>query len=90
MNQRASHSKLPEFGTTKSQTSAILYQEPTLEETKPQHKPVVEFVKNFAASTLLMISIFSICLVILKGCADDVEHQKAMAVKHQMQFGSDK
>jgi hypothetical protein len=37
-----------------------------------------------------MISIFSICLVILKGCADDVEHQKAMAVKHQMQFGSGK
>lgn len=90
MKQTVSHSKLPEFGATKSQTSAILYQEPTLEETKPQHKPVVEFVKNFAASTLLMISIFSICLVILKGCADDVEHQKAMAVKHQLQFGSGK
>ena len=90
MKQTVSHSNLPEFGATKSQTSAILYQEPTLEETKPQHKPVVELVKNFAASTLLMISIFSICLVILKGCADDVEHQKAMAVKHQMQFGSGK
>ena len=87
MKQTVSHSKLPEFGTTKSQTSAILYQEPTLEETKPQHKRVVEFVKNFAASTLLMISIFSICLVILKGGGDDVEHQKAMAGKHQMQFG---
>lgn len=90
MNQRVSHSKLPEFGATKSQTSAILYQEPTEEETKPQHKPFVELAKNFAASTLLMISIFSIGLVILKGCADDVEHQKAMAVKHQMQFGSGK
>ena len=90
MNQRVSHSNLPEFGATKSQTSAILYQEPTLEETKPQHKPVIELVKNFAASTLLMISIFSIGLLILKGCADDVEHQKAMAVKHQMQFGSGK
>lgn len=90
MNQRASHSKLPKFGTTKSQTSAILYQEPTLEETKPQHKPVIELVKNFAAGTLLMISIFSFGLLILKGCADDVEHQKAMAVKHQMQFGSGK
>ena len=88
MNQRASHSNLPEFGAAKSQTSAILYQEPTLEETKPQYKPLVELAKNFAASTLLMISIFSICLVILKGCADDVEHQKAMALKHQMQFAS--
>jgi hypothetical protein len=90
MNQRVSHSNLPEFGATKSQTSAILYQEPTLEETKPQHKPLVELAKNFAAGTLLMISIFSIGLLILKGCADDVEHQKAMAVKHQMQFGSGK
>lgn len=90
MNQRVSHSNLPEFGATKSQTSAILYQEPTLEETKPQYKPVIELVKNFAASTLLMISIFSFGLLILKGCADDVEHQKAMAVKHQLQFGSGK
>mgnify|MGYP006375258989 CR=1 FL=1 len=90
MNQRVSHSKLPEFGTTKSQTSAILYQEPTLEETKPQHKPVIELVKNFAASTLLMISIFSICLVNLKGYADDVEQQRAMAVKEQMRLGADK
>ena len=90
MNQRVSHSNLPEFGATKSQTSAILYQEPTLEETKPQHKPVIELVKNFAAGTLLMISIFIIGLMILKGCADDVEHQKSMAVKHQLQFGSGK
>lgn len=90
MKQTASHSNTPEFGPPKSQTSAILYQEPTLEEIKPQHKPLVELAKNFAASTLLMISIFSIGLVILKGCADDVEHQKAMAVKHQLQFGSGK
>ena len=88
MNQRTPHSNLPEFGTTKSQTSAILYQEPTLEETKPQHKPFVELAKNFAASMLLVICVFSIALVILKGCAEDVEHQKAMAVKHQLQFAS--
>lgn len=88
MKQTASHSNLPEFGATKSQTSAILYQEPTLEETKPHHKPWVERFKNFSATAIVAACLFGTGVVILKGCADDVEHQKAMAVKHQLQFAS--
>lgn len=90
MNQRVSHSKLPEFGAPKSQTSAILYQEPTLEEINPPNKPWVERFKNFSATAIVAACLFGTGVVILKGCADDVEHQKAMAVKHQLQFSSGK
>lgn len=90
MNQRISHSNTPKFTGSKSQTSAILYQEPTLKETNPKPKPVVEFLKNFAAGALLVIVFFALVVVILKGCADGTEHRHAMAVKHQMQFSENK
>ena len=88
MKQTVSHSKLPEFGATKSQTSAILYQEPTVEEINPPNTPWVEHFKNFSATAIVAACLFGTGVVILKGCADDVEHQKAMAVKHQLQFAS--
>ena len=87
MKQTASHSNTPKFDQHKSQTSQILYQEPNLEEMHQKHNRAVEFLKNFSAVTLLLLSIFGLALVMLKGCADDVEHQQAMAVKHQLQFG---
>ena len=87
MNQRAPHSNLPKFGVTKSQTSAILYQEPTSEEINPPSKPWVERFKNFSATALVAASLFGFGVVILKGCSDNVGHQQAMAVKHQLQFG---
>lgn len=87
MKQTASHSNIPKFDQHKSQTSQILYQEPNLEEMHQKHNRAVEFLKNFSAVTLLLLSIFGLALVMLKGCADDVEHQQAMAVKHQIQFG---
>ena len=90
MNQRAPHSNLPKFDQHKSQTSQILYQEPTLEEINPPSKPWVERFKNFSATAIVAACLFGTGVVILKGCADDVEHQKALAVKHQLQFGSGK
>ena len=87
MKQTASHRNTPKFDQHKSQTSQILYQEPTLEEMHQKHNRAVEFLKNFSAVTLLLLSIVGLALVMLKGCADDVEHQQAMAVKHQLQFG---
>ena len=86
MTQTASHSQTPEFDTNKSQTTAILYQQPTFAEQRTSIKDSVKAVlKELAAISLVLITISSVTLTV-RSCADDVDRQHAQAIKHQLQF----
>ena len=86
MNQIPSHSQTPEFDTNKSQTTSVLYQHPKAEEMHPTFKAkAFAILKEVAAIGLVLITITSTVLTV-RSCADDVDRQQAMAVKHQLQF----
>ncbi|NNH86213.1 hypothetical protein [Acinetobacter terrae] len=86
MNQIPSHSQTPEFDTNKSQTTAILYQQPTFAEQRTSIKDSVKAVlKDLAAISLVLVTIGSVVLTV-RSCADDVDRQEQNAVKHQLQF----
>ncbi|RKG31465.1 hypothetical protein [Acinetobacter tianfuensis] len=90
MNQRVSHSNLPKFNANKSQTSEILYQQPTAGEMKT---PALGKAKNFAHNLIavaLVIGCISSPIYMIRGCADDVDRQHAQAVQYQAQFGVSK
>ena len=86
MNQIPSHSQTPEFDTNKSQTTSVLYQHPKAEEMRPTFKAKASAIlKEVAAIGLVIITMTSTVLTV-RSCSDDVDHQQAMAVKHQLQF----
>lgn len=70
MKQNPSHSNTPVFGVNKSQTTQILYQQPTKANT----------VKYKSKSGLVGISIAIIVSVFfLKACSDDVERNQEIS-----------
>ena len=88
MTQTASHSQTPEFGTNKSQTTSILFQPPKPEEMRLSFWAKTKVIlKEFTAVSLIGITVAS-TLFTVRGCSDDMDHQQAQAVKHQLQFSS--
>lgn len=72
----------------KSQTTPILYQEPTQAEMHPSFiQGAVSTLQNISLGFVLVGAFIFTPITIMRGCADDVERQHAMAVKHQIQFG---
>lgn len=72
----------------KSQTTQILYQEPTQAEMNPSFKDsAIATLQNISLFVILAVAFAFTSLTVLRGCADDVDRQQAMAVKHQLQFG---
>ena len=88
MNQTYSHSQTPEFDANKSQTTSVLFQPPKPEEVRlsfwSKAKPVI---KEMAAIALIGITATSTVFTV-RSCSDDVDHQYAQALKHQLQFSA--
>ena len=75
----------------KSQTTPRLYQHPTAEEMRPSFlKSAFSMLQNVSLIVIVGSAFAFTSLMILRGCADDVDRQHAMAVKHQVQFGGGK
>lgn len=73
----------------KSQTTQILYQEPTQAEMNPSFKSsAIATLQNISLIVIVTVAFAFTALTVLRGCADDVDRQQAMAVKHQLQYGS--
>ena len=91
MTQTASHSQTPEFDTNKSQTTPRLRHHPTAEEMRPSFiQGAIATIQNISLLVVIAVAFIFTSLTVLRGCADDVDRQQAMAVKHQMQFGGGK
>ena len=72
----------------KSQTTPILYQEPTQAEMHPSFiQGAISTLQNISLVVVIGAAFIFTSLTVMRGCADDVERQHAMAVKHQIQFG---
>ncbi|WP_338562474.1 hypothetical protein [Acinetobacter sp. KS-LM10] len=75
----------------KSQTTQILYQEPTQAEMNPSFiQGAISTLQNISLIVVIGAAFIFTSLTIMRGCADDVERQHAMAIKHQIQFGGGK
>ena len=72
----------------KSQTTQILYQEPTQAEMHPSFiQGAIATIQNISLLVIIAVAFIFTSLTVLRGCSDDVDRQQAMAVKHQLQFG---
>lgn len=71
MNQTASHSQTPNFAKVESQTSARLYQHPTVEE----QKSTTRWIGNFFMTIVLLIAFTSMTVIGLKSCANEADFQ---------------
>lgn len=60
MDQSVSHSNTPEFDVVESQTTAILYREPTQEE---MYSKPVNLFKNICAALLIFILFFGVAYI---------------------------
>lgn len=87
MNQHVSHSNLPKFNSNKSQTTAILYQQPTAGEMKISRMQKVKNLAHNIVAATLVIGCISSPIFVIRGCADDVDRQHAQAVQYQAKFG---
>lgn len=83
MTQTASHSQTPEFDTNKSQTTAILYQQPT--EAEMRKPSLLLRLGDLMAATVLIVIVSALTLMAVHGCSNDVDRQERMAVKFQME-----
>lgn len=73
---------------SKSQTTQRLYQHPTQEEMRPSFlKSAISTLQNISLIVIVGGAFAFTSLTVLRGCADDVDRQQVMAVKHQVQFG---
>ena len=71
MNQNPSHSQTPNFVKVESQTTARLYQHPTVaEQTSSSH-----WFSNFCMSMILLITFTSMTVIGLKSCANEADFQ---------------
>ena len=82
MNQTASHSQMPEFGTNKSQTSAILHREPTHEEMQPEPSNVFA---NISAFLLIAITVLALSYMYLRSSEKEVQFQEEQSIARQNQ-----
>ena len=79
---------MPEFETNKSQTTAILYQQP------PSKKQIAKSYKRAKAkawmqdamAVLVVFGTIGSVPFMVQSCSDDVDRQQAQAVKHHLQF----
>ena len=85
MTQTASHSQTPEFDTNKSQTTAILYQQPT--EAEMRKPSLLLRIGDLMAATVLIVTVSALTLMAVHGCSDDADRQAVQAVKFQAQVG---
>lgn len=69
----------------KSQTTAILYQEPTQEEMAGK-STVFKRLADASAAAVLIVTVAFLTLMTVRGCSADVDQQEVAAVKHQIQF----
>ena len=86
MTEHISHSNTPQFSADKSQTTARLYQHPTPAEMKVTFSQKMKVWGQDLFAAAVVISCISTPIFLIRGCADDVDRQQAMAVKHQLQF----
>lgn len=71
MNQNPSHSQTPNFVKVESQTTARLYQHPTVEEQTSNSR----WFGNFCMTMVLLVSSASMTVIGLKSCANDTDFQ---------------
>lgn len=72
----------------KSQTTAILYQQPTAAEMKSKSSVFI-FISNFMSGLVIVATVVALTLMTVRGCSNDVDHQEYAAVKHQAQFAGE-
>ena len=82
MNQTASHSQMPEFGINKSQTSAILYQEPTYKEI---HGKTANIFANFCAFLLIVITVLALSYMYQRSSEKEIQLQEEESLARQNQ-----
>ena len=82
MNLNPSHSQTPEFDTNKSQTTAILYREPTYEEMQPE--PSSMFA-NISAFLLIAITVLALSYMYLRSSEKEVQFQEEQSMARQNQ-----
>ena len=82
MNQTASHSQTPEFDTKKSQTSAILYREPTHEEMQPEPS---NMLGNIIAFLLIAITVLALSYMYLRSSEKEIQFQEEQSIARQNQ-----
>lgn len=86
MTQTASHSQTPEFDTNKSQTTAILYQQPT--EAEMRKPSLLLRLGDLMAATVLIATVSALTLMAVHGCSDDVDRQQTQAIKIQTEISN--
>ena len=98
MNQTTPLSQTPEFDANKSQatecshipSTGVLYQQPPSSEQLAKSNKLAKvkaFFKEVAAIALIGITATSTVFTV-RSCSDDVDHQYAQALKHQLQFSA--
>lgn len=76
MNQTASHSQTPKFGNNKSQTTSVLYREPSHEE---MHGKTANIFSNSCAFLLLFVLFFGLaCMFIAQADKESAQQVEAM------------
>ena len=83
MNQTASHSQISEFGTNKSQTSAILYQEPTYKEI---HGKTANIFANFCAFLLIVITVLALSYIYQRSSEKEIQLQEEQSLARQAEY----
>lgn len=71
MSQNPSHSNTPTFNKVENQTTARLYQHPTIAEQTATSR----WLGNFCMSMVLLVTFTSMIIMGLKSCADDADYQ---------------
>ena len=74
----------------KSQTTQILYQQPSSPVKLDWRDILSTTLKNICAGAIVAVCFFSIALLSLRGCKDEIERQTAMVVKYQLSMGAEK
>lgn len=87
MTQTASHSQTPEFDANKSQTTAILYQQPPSEKqiAKSYKRAKAKAWMQDAMAVLVVLGTIGSVPLMVQSCSNDVDRQERMAVKFQME-----
>ena len=74
----------------KSQTTQILYQHPSAPAKLDCRDILSTTLKNISAGVIVAVCFFSIALLSLRDCTDEIERQTTMAVKYQLSMGAEK
>lgn len=83
MNQIPSHSQMPAFNTKKSQTTAILHQEPTFEE---MYGKSANILANLFAFLLIAITVLALSYMYQSSSEKEIQHQMAQELVRQAEY----